>query len=118
MEEKEDTKLISDRYIWFCQIATGLVLCIYWYVGNEPTTLKEWMSLLGSTVICGYLVGGLIITLVLLPFRALWCDYNSNYSISKILKDIVICFALSITILIAIALFLLYIGFGGWDMYY
>lgn len=117
MEDKKDTELISDNYIWFCQIATGSILCIYWYICNEPTTFKEWMSLLGGSTICGFLAGGLITTLVLLPFRALWCDYNSNYN-KSLLKAILICFAFSIAILIAIALFLLYIGFGGWDRYY
>lgn len=118
MEDKKDTELISDNYIWFCQIATGSILCVYWYICNEPTTFKEWMSLLGGSVICGFLVGGLITTLVLLPFRDFWYADKSNYSISKILKYIGFCFALSIAILIAIALILLYIGFGGWDRYY
>ena len=118
MEEKKDTKLISDNYIWFCQIATGLAFCIYWYLGNEPTTFKEWKSILGGSIAAGFVVGGFITPCVLLPFRDLWCEDKSNYSISVILKDIAFCFALSIAILIAIVLFLIYIGFGGWDMYY
>ena len=69
-------------------------------------------------MIVGFIVGGLITTLVLLPFRGLWCADKSKYSVSVLLKDIAFNFVLSIAILIAIVLFLLYIGFGGWDMYY
>lgn len=118
MEDKKDTELISEGYIVFCQIATGSILCAYQYICKEPTTLKEWLSLLGSSMIVGFIAGGLITTFVLLPFRDFWYADKSNYSIFGILKHIGFCFALSIAILIAIALFLLFIGFGGWDMYY